>query len=1009
MANSDYGTDMGARVTDNGNEFLHYDELYMSKGDEYDNRGMIITPIDSVSATFKFLNTDRLQNDLKQSSVDVQKRIERYKSNIYAMQTDFVRRFDVNAASSTIRNNLNKAVQLTKQVLSALDLWLITYNDELVNVFQAINVYDGIRNNLTVLKFKIEDGTDVSTMDALKFYKLKASYARTLARERMKLMNAENDIRKHLFRVISYINAFNLGVIPSGKNSDKSSVNINSINNANKMIYGETIPWEALQVAIAQRKDGGPVRWTLDPKRVPNVLAELEPIVAKYTGGGNAAAAANNNDIAAAVNPTNHPDKRKYDFTRVGGGESDPSVATAKKRKRSYVDDNNTSRRRIPAAAAAAAADTIDSGRRQAVVDNDMLITDKDAVNAMPAADAVYSNNSTHTVDYTTKVVDDRFESPMEIDERQRSQDNLLDRERLLRAYEAKLNETGNDFECTKKKSIATTETDKNTTIVPNSQSDLLRSTGELKNKSIRVSTTEKNLRQKFKEFVRRFKEYGTVRRRDGTASVARRDIDVLKSTTIVGLNSEIDDGKKVIDEVCSEKRSTVEKYGQPSPPPPEVKNINQPYGVERVKLFAQLDECQKIVDDLTREIRKTDEDGWVGKKIDTGPRGRRDSVSELFDELLSRAENSKERGYSRQLIIDTKNKLDVLMSNNEALIETLKKYKNVIGFDEIVEIDESAETDEHQNNNSGGSEFEYVTHPEVRKRLVGVTEENIFSDLVDDNCVTGADNNIIDDDDERDKQFPAKEAAAAAAATTEQIVETRTDSWCSTTNAEGDSNENNKTDYAKRTDTKKEVIIVEPMARFTSVRYTDIGDLTAFVNTVFDLKKKYEKVSVRYTVPFATRGRSEFGFNYMEILSPQLLFEHAGDDSLKSMKIASILSEYWIYNDTTCEFINMTLLKIATTLLDISAIIPFMRTIVDNSEDNVYDRTVSMLRSIDRFMDGGTALPFIADNIPIVESGTYTRFLRLIKTFNTVVENFDLDQLTPDDYLSLKIFETDV
>ncbi|KAE9522036.1 hypothetical protein AGLY_017556 [Aphis glycines] len=328
MSNNNYGTDMGARVTDNGNEFLHYDELYMSKG-EYNNPGMIITPMDSVSATFKFLNTDRLQNDLKQSSVDVQNHIERYKSNIYTMQTDFVQRFDVDAASSTIRNNLNKAVQLTKQVLSALDLWLITYNDELVNVFQAINVYDGIKNNLTVLKCKIEDVTDVSTMDTLKFYKLKASYARTLARERMKLMNAENDIRKRLFRVISYINAFNLGVIPSGKNSDKSSVNINSINNVNKMIYGETIPWEALQVAIAQRKDGGPVRWTLDPKRVPNALDELKPIMAKYTGGSNVANN-NANDVAAATeNPTNPPDKRKFDFTRVGREFNNQTIAAA--------------------------------------------------------------------------------------------------------------------------------------------------------------------------------------------------------------------------------------------------------------------------------------------------------------------------------------------------------------------------------------------------------------------------------------------------------------------------------------------------------------------------------------------------------------------------------------------------------------------------------------------------------------------------------------------------------
>jgi len=118
-------------------------------------------------------------------------------------------------------------------------------------------------------------------MEPLKFYKLKKSYERKLKKERTKLTSAENDIREHLFNIIAYINEFNRGVIPISHTSTES-ININSINNATKMIYGEILPWEELQTEIIKNKNGGDVKISYDPRKVPDILNAMKPVIDKY-------------------------------------------------------------------------------------------------------------------------------------------------------------------------------------------------------------------------------------------------------------------------------------------------------------------------------------------------------------------------------------------------------------------------------------------------------------------------------------------------------------------------------------------------------------------------------------------------------------------------------------------------------------------------------------------------------------------------------------------------------
>jgi len=964
-------SDMGSNITNNDNEFLKYNDLYMVKG-EYDTPGIRIDSIPDVNATFKFLNIELLQDDLQQSVIDVEEHIDNFKNNIFQVQTNFANSFNLHRVPAMVRSKLNKGIKITKQILSALDLWLVTYNDSLVNVFLVIDKYNKIKNDLVLLKYKIEDrSADIVDMEPLKFYKLKESYVRTLKRERTKLTSAENDIRKNLFDIITYINTFNRGIIPIGPNSTES-ININLINNATKMIYGEIIPWEQLQIAISKRNDGGSVNILYNPRSVPDTVKTMQPIIDKYTHKSNG-------------------DKRKHDEPQAKKlrketiMDVDPKINLIENILQSK-NHFNQQLENINNAVSDADASLPETSRLQlqnlnklnVASDNRML---SDSVHNMISEILVtaYRQNVEHAND-VSPFQQDKSNTSTPYEERQQLemacqpntidsvQQNVVNQQELLQDSIMQTDETGDEQIVHLLKTVENVNSDittlendlklRNVEIdsLKNNQkqassilnSDILKEMSDLRDEihSIEVELSSKN--DTLMVYDTNMKNLTEINKQQYEINQSYKStIDALKNNFQSMLNDKNELLKLIDDE--RNNSSTSQKLSEY-----EEKVMHLTCEIEDQKIIIEQyknmthgsvnEQIDSIIND--QEIKQHDNlrvanniIGYLRQLLDdTSSRNKR---LENNDKYKNMKKEYTEQLESVQLSInDMLKSKNVLIKANEDLIVKLQKYSVYNG--------KLLESNDHGENN-------------VNKTLI---KTNINVDLkhtdelhIEKKIKT--DNNVSTDQQHRQqqKQQDGKRQSEQQPHGNEIFKGT----------LQGD-------------------IFVINTNEILNSRFSNVNGIETIIACMKNTNAVYNKIQFDITLNFDTRGIEKPTEDYRNFVKPKSLLEEADKNITIGVEIARVLAYYWIYNETTALFINTVIVKISQNLFNSDVLSKYLPKIIENDEEFVYEKYLNILNNNSLNLESSyIELKAIVKNIPIENDETYKKFKALLEEYSSV------------------------
>lgn len=936
-------TDMGSNITNNDNEFLRYNDLYMTKGD-YGVSGIRINSVPDINATFKFLNIELLQEDLQQSAIDVEAHISNFKNNIFRVQTTFNNSFSFHKVPQMVVAKLTKAVKTTKQILSALDLWSVKYNDSLVNAFVAIDNYNKIKNDLVVLKYKIDDrSADISDLEPLKFYKLKESYARTFKRVRTKLMSAENEIRKYLFDIVNHTNAFNRGVIPLGANSSES-ININLINDASKMIYGETIPWETLQLAISKTKDSGAVEISYDPGSVPDTAKTMQSVMDKYTNASNRDKRKQDEPVAKKVrkstlddvNPnlnligdilksknqinqqletlhniamdTNEllPHDSRFQFQDLNkldvAGDArvlsnntnvtfDETINHHKHTENedslvemteSVPQDNNTVNRRPPQI-------PDDSIQTDGTAAEEQRVDESKITQLLMSNSGDYEIerqtliNAINTLETVSKSKTNEIET---LRDNGRSVDGervqyVLDLENQIQNMESKLSE---------KNSIINDYNDKLTSL--HAQQHELN-TSYKSNTDILFDNLQDLLQNKEKLL----KQIEDEKHKSTTSQDRNQDNIINYEQTMEDLNSEIDRQKKIIEQYVNKPQGSANE---------QINSIVNDRDVKWEEYLRVSRDIVKFVGDFMDNITEQNNKLTTSEE-DTSIRTRNHELSTALNALVNDMTSSK----------------DLLIKSNEEFINALRNYSK-----HNVELP--------------------ISDGVAKRNRNSVKNTQINTDH--------------DVDAEADETIKSVKKIKNTNTNTKPQVVIEQDSILLGTLVNG-------------------VFVIDANS-LLDFRFVDVADFHLLINLSINKSQLYEKIEFNMTFSFDTRGIDEMNGDGRNYVRPHVLLEEADKNITIAMEIARVLATYWIYNETTALFINTVIAKIALNLLDQEQITPYLQKIVENTEELVYNTYFNILNYSSNTTESAYIdLKTIVKNIPIQNDNVYKRFKTLLDT----------------------------
>lgn len=262
-------------ITDNDRSFDCFLPLYndgTSDNDRY--YGTRFNVNFNTKVETRFMDVDRLQSDLEKTLGIMDTQIDNFKRYMKSVHEKFYKNFNVNAATNSQISRISKAVNITNQTFSALDLWMSTFSDYITELYDEIEKYQNSKTKIIVIMNKIKQQDVSSRTDAVVKFKRDEAFKQSLNSERNRLINVENSIRSKLYSLNNYYAKFERGLIPADRKSNKV-INLKSILKVADLVYGTSTKLTDLQLDIIRNINNKPTSIIYHNQRMPNVLERV--------------------------------------------------------------------------------------------------------------------------------------------------------------------------------------------------------------------------------------------------------------------------------------------------------------------------------------------------------------------------------------------------------------------------------------------------------------------------------------------------------------------------------------------------------------------------------------------------------------------------------------------------------------------------------------------------------------------------------------------------------------
>lgn len=262
-------------ITDNDRSFDCFLPLYNDGTSDNDQHyGTRFSVNSNTKVETRFMDVDRLQSDLEKTLDIMDTQIDNFKRYMKSVHEKFYKNFNINAATNSQISRISKAVNITNQTFSALDLWMSTFSDYVTELYDEIEKYQNSKTKIIVIMNKIKQQDVSSRTDVVVKFKRDEAFKQSLNSERNRLVNLENSIRSKLYSLNNYYAKFERGLIPADRKSGKV-INLKSILKVADLVYGTSTKLTDLQLDIIRNINNKPTSIIYHNQRVPNVLERV--------------------------------------------------------------------------------------------------------------------------------------------------------------------------------------------------------------------------------------------------------------------------------------------------------------------------------------------------------------------------------------------------------------------------------------------------------------------------------------------------------------------------------------------------------------------------------------------------------------------------------------------------------------------------------------------------------------------------------------------------------------
>lgn len=258
-------------ITTNDRSFDCFLPLYTDSTSDNDRQyGSRFSVNSNTNVETRFMDVDRLQNDLEQTTIMMDSHVDNFKRFMKSVHESFYKNFNIATVTNQQISRISKAVNITNQTFAALDLWLSVFSDHVTELYDEIEIYQNSKTKIVLIMNKIKQQETSLRTDMVVKFKRDEAFKQSLYSERNRLVKTENSIRSKLHSLNNYYAKFERGLIPADRKSEKM-INLKTILKVADMIYGTTTKLTDLQLDIIRSINSKPTSIIYHSERVPNV------------------------------------------------------------------------------------------------------------------------------------------------------------------------------------------------------------------------------------------------------------------------------------------------------------------------------------------------------------------------------------------------------------------------------------------------------------------------------------------------------------------------------------------------------------------------------------------------------------------------------------------------------------------------------------------------------------------------------------------------------------------
>lgn len=199
------------------------------------------------------LNTEELANNLQSTLHSINEEIKTYLSSLEKRQVEFKNGYNYSKFDDVMFNKLTRAISRIDSGKKIIDKWRSEVVEMIFSLLTQINDYNQVRDALYSCDSSRQEETNDLKTNEIKQIQIFRSRIASATKYRTRLLRIENEIKRFITRLSSYLSDLKFGIIHT---ADKKKLNLNELMNVVDSLSDDPSPLFQVQKEMSKVLSG---------------------------------------------------------------------------------------------------------------------------------------------------------------------------------------------------------------------------------------------------------------------------------------------------------------------------------------------------------------------------------------------------------------------------------------------------------------------------------------------------------------------------------------------------------------------------------------------------------------------------------------------------------------------------------------------------------------------------------------------------------------------------------